>query len=475
MPRIFDACLAGLLGRLGELDAAALAAAAGMDLGLDDAAAAEFLADPGRLVRIVGDPPLGRGDPVPAQDLLGLILMDLQDNLLRDVSPRDVVRETDGRRKPRPEQGTAGPGHRGTTWAGDRSGATREGRASPGYDPLGEGIAMEKRRIGSLDVSVVGLGCNNFGWRLDAAGTKKVVDAALDAGINFFDTADIYGKGQSEEYLGRALGSRRSEIVLATKFGMKMDEQRKGAKPDYLRQALEDSLARLGTDHVDLYQLHTPDADVPIADTLGALDELVKAGKVREIGCSNFSAEQLREAEAAVQPGAARFVSVQNEYSLFHREPERDVLAACERLGLAFIPYFPLASGLLTGKYRKGRPLPEGTRLTAGAVTRPPLGREPRQGREAHRLRGVPRPHPPRARLLLAPRAPRRRLGHRRGDLARAGHEQRTGGRVAADGGGDGRDRPDRAGVGPHPRPLSHELGEGCRLPKKIPAVFRTG
>ena len=228
---------------------------------------------------------------------------------------------------------------------------------------------MEKRRIGSLDVSVVGLGCNNFGPRLDADATKKVADAALDAGINFFDTADIYGKGQSEEYLGRALGQRRSEIVLATKFGMKMDEQRKGAKPAYLRQALEDSLRRLGTDYVDLYQLHTPDAEVPIADTLGALDELVKAGKVREIGCSNFSAEQLREAEAAVKPGAARFVSVQNEYSLFQREPEREVLAECERQGLAFIPFFPLASGLLTGKYRKGQPPSQGTRLSSGRYT----------------------------------------------------------------------------------------------------------
>lgn len=231
----------------------------------------------------------------------------------------------------------------------------------------GEGSTMETRRIGSLDVSVVGLGCNNFGWRLDADATKKVVDAALDAGINFFDTADIYGKGQSEEYVGRALGSRRSEVVLATKFGMKMDDQRKGARPEYLRQALEDSLSRLGTDYVDLYQLHTPDPEVPIADTLGALGDLVKAGKAREIGCSNFSAEQLREAEAAVEPGAARFVSVQNEYSLFHREPENEVLAECGRLSIAFIPYFPLASGLLTGKYRKGRPLPDGTRLSSSS------------------------------------------------------------------------------------------------------------
>jgi aryl-alcohol dehydrogenase-like predicted oxidoreductase len=192
------------------------------------------------------------------------------------------------------------------------------------------------------------------------------VHAALEAGINFFDTADIYGTGQSEEYLGRALGRKRSQVVLATKFGMKMDEQRKGAKPEYVRKALDDSLRRLGTDVVDLYQLHQPDPDVPIADTLAVLDEAVKAGKVREIGCSNFSAGQLREAEAAVQSGAARFVSVQNEYSLFHREPEREVLAECEREGLAFIPFFPLASGLLTGKYRKGQPLPKGTRIKPG-------------------------------------------------------------------------------------------------------------
>jgi aryl-alcohol dehydrogenase-like predicted oxidoreductase len=225
---------------------------------------------------------------------------------------------------------------------------------------------VEKRQIGSLDVSVVGLGCNNFGPRLDADATKRVVDAALDAGINFFDTADIYGKGKSEEYLGRALGKRRSGIILATKFGMEMDDRRKGARPEYLRRALDDSLSRLGTDHVDLYQLHTPDPGVPIADTLGALGDLVQAGKIREIGCSNFSAEQLCEAEAAVQSGAARFVSVQNHYSLFHREPERDVLAACERLGIAFIPFFPLANGLLTGKYRKGQPRPEGTRLSSG-------------------------------------------------------------------------------------------------------------
>ena len=223
---------------------------------------------------------------------------------------------------------------------------------------------METRRIGGLEVSVVGIGCNNFGARLDAEQTASMVDAALDAGINFFDTADIYGKTRSEEYLGRALGRRRGEIVLATKFGMKVDDERQGARPEYVLRAAEDSLRRLGTDYIDLYQLHTPDPAVPIAETLGALDELVRAGKVREIGCSNVSAEQLRDAEDAA-PGA-RFVSVQNEYSLFHRAPEEGVLGECERKGVAFIPYFPLASGLLTGKYRRGEPMPPGTRLSEG-------------------------------------------------------------------------------------------------------------
>ena len=222
---------------------------------------------------------------------------------------------------------------------------------------------MDTRRIGSLRVSVVGLGCNNFGRRLDEDRTTAVVHAALDAGITLFDTADIYGDTRSEEFLGRALGPRRDDVVVATKFGMPVDEKRRGAKPEYVRQAIEDSLRRLKTDCIDLYQLHQPDPEVPIEDTLGALDDLVKAGKVREIGCSNFSADQLRAAEAAVHTGAARFVSVQNEYSLLHRDPEKDVIPACVRAGIAFIPYFPLASGLLTGKYRRGRPAPEGSRL----------------------------------------------------------------------------------------------------------------
>ncbi|OFV99157.1 MAG: aldo/keto reductase [Acidobacteria bacterium RIFCSPLOWO2_02_FULL_61_28] len=224
---------------------------------------------------------------------------------------------------------------------------------------------MEKRRIGSLEVSVVGLGCNNFGSRVDADTTAKVVEAALDAGINFFDTADIYGGTKSEEFLGPLLKPRRNEVVIATKFGMPVDERRRGAKPDYVRRAVEDSLRRLQTDRIDLYQLHQPDPETPIEDTLGALDDLVRAGKVHEIGCSNFSAEQIREAEAVVQKGAARFVSVQNEYSLLRRDAERDVLPECERRGIAFLPYFPLASGLLSGKYRRGQAPPAGSRLVA--------------------------------------------------------------------------------------------------------------
>jgi aryl-alcohol dehydrogenase-like predicted oxidoreductase len=227
---------------------------------------------------------------------------------------------------------------------------------------------MEKRKIGSLVVTSVGLGCNNFGGRLDEDATKKVVHAALDAGIDFFDTADIYGNhGLSEEYLGRALGARRRDIFVATKFGMPMDDARRGARPEYVRQAAEDSLRRLGTGHIDLYQLHQPDPSVPIAETLGALNDLVRAGKVREIGCSNFTAAQIREAEAASATlHTARFVSVQNEYSLLHREPENEVLAECERVGAAFLPFFPLASGLLTGKYHRGQPAPAGSRLASG-------------------------------------------------------------------------------------------------------------
>jgi len=226
---------------------------------------------------------------------------------------------------------------------------------------------MDTRKIGSLSVSVIGVGCNNFGGRIDYPATLAVVDAALEAGINFFDTADVYGATKSEEFLGRALGTRRKDVIIASKFGIPVEGQGQGASPAYIRLAAEASLRRLGTDYIDLYQLHRPDDSVPIADTLGALNDLVQVGKVRAIGCSNFSVAQLREGESAVKPGAARFVSVQNEYSLFNRAPESDgVLDECARTQVGFLPYFPLASGLLTGKYRKGQPMPTGTRL-AGA------------------------------------------------------------------------------------------------------------
>src|SRR5438477_319047 len=225
---------------------------------------------------------------------------------------------------------------------------------------------MQTRKIGSLEVSFVGLGCNNFGWRIDAEASAKVIDAAIESGITFFDTADRYGKGQSEDFLGRALGPRRDQIILATKFGMEMGKEQQGASPQYIPKAIEASLRRLKTDRIDLYQLHQPDPKTPVADTLSALDQLVRAGKVREIGCSNFSVAQMREAADAAK-GGAHFVSVQNEFSLFHRDPENDgVLVECEAHGLAFLPYFPLASGLLTGKYRRRKKLPEGSRAAAG-------------------------------------------------------------------------------------------------------------
>ena len=224
---------------------------------------------------------------------------------------------------------------------------------------------MNTRKIGSLEVTVVGVGCNNFGGRIDADQTAAVVHAALDQGITTFDTADVYGGGQSEELLGRALGSRRDEVVIATKFGAQG-----GASAANVARSADASLRRLGVDCIDLYQLHGPDQATPIEETLGALDELVKAGKVREIGCSNFSSAMIRAADDAARAnGTARFVTVQNHYSLLERRPEKNVIPACEELGLAVLPYFPLANGVLTGKYRRGEPPPEGTRL-AGAGDR---------------------------------------------------------------------------------------------------------
>jgi aryl-alcohol dehydrogenase-like predicted oxidoreductase len=223
---------------------------------------------------------------------------------------------------------------------------------------------MKRRALGSLEVSEVGLGCNNFGTRLDQEAATLVVNGALDAGVNFFDTADIYGATKSEVFLGQALGARRGDVVIATKFGMPIDDTHFGASPEYVRSACEDSLRRLNTEYIDLYQLHYPDDKVAIADTLGALQQLVAEGKVREIGCSNFTADQLREAKIAAGDGPA-FVSVQNQFSLLDRDPERDgVLDTCDELGIGFLPFYPLANGLLTGKVRPGEPLPEGTRLS---------------------------------------------------------------------------------------------------------------
>jgi aryl-alcohol dehydrogenase-like predicted oxidoreductase len=223
---------------------------------------------------------------------------------------------------------------------------------------------VQTRTIGSLEVSVVGLGCNNFGRRLDQDRTTAVVDAAIDAGITFFDTADIYGDTESEVFLGKALKGHR-EYVVATKFGMPIDETRQGAAPDYVRLACDDSLRRLGIDQIDLYQLHAPDPKTPIADTLAALFDLRDEGKVREIGCSNFTTDQLHEATSAAGPRVG-FVSVQNQYSLLWREPETDgVLASCAELGVALLPFYPLANGLLTGKVRPGAPPPEGSRLAS--------------------------------------------------------------------------------------------------------------
>lgn len=226
---------------------------------------------------------------------------------------------------------------------------------------------MKLRRLGAsgLKVSEVGIGCNNFGMRIDQEGTQAVVDAAIEAGINFFDTADVYGGSKSEEFLGKAVGKRRHEVVIATKFGMGQGE-RQGGSRRWIMQACEASLRRLGTDYIDLYQMHRYDADTPLDETLRALDDLVSQGKVRYLGNSNYAGFQIADAAwTAKTSGYVPFVSAQNQFSLLERRVEHEVLPACERFGLGFLPFFPLGSGLLSGKYRRGEPPPEGTRLAA--------------------------------------------------------------------------------------------------------------
>ncbi len=226
---------------------------------------------------------------------------------------------------------------------------------------------MELRSIGELDVSVVGLGCNNFGMRIDVDQTQRVVDAAIEHGINYFDTAESYGDGRSEELLGRSLGRRRADVLIASKWGhtANLADGEHGGDPAQIRRRLEASLQRLGTDYIDHYQLHRPDPHTPQEETLGCLAELRREGKIREIGCTHFSADELATSHAAAaELGVAPYPSVQNHYSLLTRDPEVDgVFSTCERLGVAFVPYFPLESGLLTGKYRLGEPRPEGSRL----------------------------------------------------------------------------------------------------------------
>jgi len=228
---------------------------------------------------------------------------------------------------------------------------------------------MEKRRLGNstLEVSVVGLGGNNFGGRIDFPAAERVVHTAIARGVNLIDTADSYGnRGGSEEALGRILGDKRKEIVLATKFGLPMDDTGtlRGASRRYIMHAVEASLKRLRTDWIDLYQLHRPDDRTPIEETLRALDELVQQGKVRYIGCSNLSAQQVIAAQdMASRHGLAAFVSCQDEYSLLERDIERELIPAAKARGLGILPYFPLASGLLTGKYRRGAAPPPGSRL----------------------------------------------------------------------------------------------------------------
>jgi aryl-alcohol dehydrogenase-like predicted oxidoreductase len=247
---------------------------------------------------------------------------------------------------------------------------------------------MRTRKLGPLEVTVVGLGCNNFGGRVDEAGTRTVVDAALEVGVTFFDTADIYGHaGGSETLIGKVLDGRRDQVVLATKFGKPMGDgaARRGSR-DYVRAAIEASLTRLRTDHIDLYQHHEEDRDTPLEETFGVVAELVAEGKVRAFGTSNYAPATLERASAVAASLALPYVSEQGQYSWLERDAERELLPTCEQLGLGFIPYFPLASGLLTGKVTRDRPPQAGTRLHGREIDNATLDRidQLRAWSEAH-------------------------------------------------------------------------------------------
>ena len=295
---------------------------------------------------------------------------------------------------------------------------------------------MEIRNLGrsGLRVSAVGLGCNNFGQRTDLETSRKVIHKAIDLGITLFDTADIYaGMGGSETVLGEVLGDRRKDIVLATKYckPMSNDGSKQGASRRYIMSAVEASLKRLKTDYIDLYQQHDYDALTPIEETLRTLDDLVRQGKVRYIGNSNFPAWRIAEAEmAARQMGVAPFVSCQDEYSLVVRDIEKDLLPAAQHFNLGLLPFFPLANGLLTGKYKPGAEPPADSALRQGARFARPLGHAAQRGhrREARRLRAGARPHAARTRLLLARRTPAGLQRHRRRHARRADRAECEGG-----------------------------------------------
>ncbi len=228
---------------------------------------------------------------------------------------------------------------------------------------------MEMRSIGNTDLkaSIIGLGCNNFGMTIDLEATRAVLNTAFEVGINFFDTADMYGGTKSETFIGEILGPRRKEIVLATKFGGMAKNSKTGERwgaKEYITKCIDASLKRLQTDYIDLYQMHYPDPNTPVEETLGVLNDLVKQGKVRAIGHSNFTGAQIDESAAqAKAKSTAAFVTAQNEWSLLNRAAEQDVIPACDRQQVGQLPYFPIANGLLSGKYRRGEALPPGSRL----------------------------------------------------------------------------------------------------------------